>query len=437
MLSLQGQKYENFVLLCNPNDNIRTALSPMNVEAFIARRIAHPSPGSRPGVMERIAVVSVALSLAVMTVALAVIMGFKSEISSRMSGLGAHITVTAAGSDPASPSPVVRSAATERAILSAAGVRSIRAFDARGGVIRNDGAMQGIVLKGIDGGYEGTFFGQMLVEGELPRTGGENRTKDVLLSRTTADLVAVRPGDKVEMIFLSDDGGARRDRFRVSGIYSTGMEEMEALALTDIRNVGRLSGRDSSAVAGYEVTAGDFRMLDDACRAVNAALDAAGDDTLVARSITELHPNIFDWLRTHDVNAAVIIVVMLTVALFNMVTALLIIVLERTRMIGILRALGMTGGALQRLFLYRSAAIVAKGLLPGNIAGIGLCLVQMQWHVMKLDSAGYLLSEVPVSLSIGWIAALNAGAAAVIVAAMFLPARFAARIRPEQSIRYE
>lgn len=387
--------------------------------------------------MERIAAVSVALSLAVMIVAQAVIMGFKSEITRRMSGLGAHITVMAAGSDPASPSPVVRDAAAERAMLGAAGVGSLRAFDARGGVIRNDGAMQGILLKGIEGGYAGSFFEQTLVEGELPRTEGENRTKDVLLSRTTADLVGVRPGDKVEMIFLTDDGGARRDRFRVSGIYSTGMEEMEALALTDIRNVARLSDRDSAAVAGYEITVGDFRTLDAARRAVNAALDASGDDTLMARTVTELNPNIFDWLRTHDVNAAVVMAVMLTVALFNMVTALLIIVLERTRMIGILRALGMTGGALQRLFLYRSAAIVAKGLLPGNIAGIGLCLVQMQWHVVKLDSAGYLLSEVPVSLSAGWIAALNAGAAAVIVAAMFVPARFAARIRPEQSIRYE
>ena len=437
MLVRQGQKYENFVLLCNPNDNIHIALFQVNVEAFIARRIARSSPGNRPGVMERIAVVSVALSLAVMIVALAVIMGFKSEITHRLSGLGAHITVTAAGSDPASPSPVVRSASAEQAVLSAADVGSLRAFDARAGVIRNRGAMQGIVLKGIDGGYAGSFFEQMLEEGELPRTEGENRTKDVLLSRTTADLVAVRPGDKVEMIFLSDDGGARRDRFRVSGIYSTGMEEMEALALTDIRNVGRLSGRDSAAVAGYEIMLNDFRTLDDARRAVNAALDSAGDGTLIARSITELNPNIFDWLRTHDVNAAVIIAVMLVVALFNMVTALLIIVLERTRMIGILRALGMTGGALQRLFLYRSAAIVAKGLLPGNAVGIGLCLVQMQWHVARLDSAGYLLSEVPVSLSAGWIAALNAGAAAVIVAAMFVPARFAARIRPEQSIRYE
>lgn len=387
--------------------------------------------------MERIAVVSVALSLAVMIVALAVIMGFKSEITRRMSGLGAHITVMAAGSDPASPSSVVRSAATERAMLGAAGVGSLRAFDARGGVIRNDGAMQGIVLKGIEGGYAGSFFEQALVKGELPRTGGDNRTKDILLSRTTARAVGVGPGDKVEMIFLSDDGGARRDRFRVSGIYSTGMEEMEALALTDIRNVARLSGRDSAAVAGYEITAEDFSSLGETTRAVNAALDASGDGELIARDITELNPNIFDWLRTHDVNAAVIIAVMLTVALFNMVTALLIIVLERTRMIGILRALGMTGGALQRLFLYRSAAIVAKGLLPGNIAGIGLCLVQMQWHVVKLDSAGYLLSEVPVSLSAGWIAALNAGTAAVIVAAMFVPARFAARIRPEQSIRYE
>jgi len=424
------------MLLCNANEAIlHIGRKPVNVELFIARRIAQSAPDNRPGVMERIAVVSVALSLAVMIVALAVIAGFKSEISRRMTGLGAHVTVTALGSDPASPRTFSRDAETERLLQQAGGVRSLRAFAARAGVVRCGTAMQGILLKGVEGGYEGSFFEECLTEGELPRTGDSIRTKDILLSRTTADMTGVSPGDKVEIVFLSDDGSARRDRFRVCGIYSTGMEEMEALALTDMRNVQRLSD-DRSGISGYEITTGAIDGAGETARSLDRLLASAGDGTLCARSIAELNPNIFDWLRTHDVNAAVIIAVMLAVALFNMTTALLIIVLERTRMVGLLRALGMNGRSLQRLFLYRSASIVAKGVLWGDIAGIALCLAQRWSHAVKLDSAGYLLSEVPVALSPQWIAVLNVGVAAVIVAAMLVPARLAARIRPVDAIRY-
>ena len=412
----------------------------ISAELFIARRTARPADGRRTGLMERIAVISVALSLAVMIVSLAVISGFKSEIAQRLSGLGAHITITAPASDPAAPTAVLRNEPAERALAADKNTLSVRAFDTKGGVIRSERAMQGIILKGVEGGYEGTFFEKSLVAGELPRTDGEERTKDILLSRTTASLLAVGVGDKVEMIFIDDGeegGGARRDRFRISGIYSTGMEEMEALALTDIRNVQRLSDRAAGEVAGYEIMLDDFSHAEESAERAAEILAGMSDDYLRVRTVAELYPNIFDWLRTHDVNAAVIIGVMLAVALFNMITALLITVLERTRMIGILKSFGMTDAALQRLFLYRSAAITLRGLLWGNLAGLGLCAVQWLWHPVKLDAAGYMLSEVPVHVVWWHIAALDVGAAAVIVAAMAVPARLTSRIRPEQAIRYE
>ena len=413
----------------------------ISAELFIARRTARPADGRRTGLMERIAVISVALSLAVMIVSLAVISGFKHEIARRLSGLGAHITVAAAAYDPAAPHAMLRNESAEHALAAAKNIASVRAFDSKGGVIRSEHAMQGIILKGVDGGYEGTFFETSLAEGELPRTGGEERTKDILLSRTTARQLAAGVGDKVEMIFIDGDeygnGGARRDRFRISGIYATGMEEMEALALTDIRNVQRLSDRAAGEVAGYEIMLDDFAQTDGAAARVSDILSDTSDEYLSVRTVTELYPNIFDWLRTHDVNAAVIIGVMLAVALFNMITALLITVLERTRMIGILKSFGMTDAALQRLFLYRSAAITLRGVLWGNIAGLGLCAVQWLWHPVKLDAAGYMLAEVPVQVVWWHIVLLDVGAAAVIVVAMALPARLTSRIRPEESIRYE
>ena len=411
----------------------------ISAELFIARRTARSRGNGRDGrgtLMERIAVVSVALSVAVMIVALAVIVGFKREISERLAGLGSHIVVTAVGSDPSSPLPVTRSDAAERALAAMQGVKSVRAYDARGGVVKSEHAMQGILLKGIEGGCGGTIFDRTLVAGSLPRTDGSERTKDILLSRTTASLLAVGAGDRVEMIFIDGDG-IRRDRFSVSGIYSTGMEELEALALTDIRNVSRLAGREEGQIAGYEIMLDGFDRIEPLTAQAAMIVSAADDEDLRVRNIVELYPNIFDWLRTHDVNAAVVIGVMLVVALFNMVAALLIIVLERTRMIGILKSFGMADGALQRLFLYRAAAVTLRGVAWGDAAGLLLCGVQALWHPVKLNAAGYLLSQVPVGVVWWHVAAIDAGAAAVIVATMILPVRLVARIRPEQAIRYE
>lgn len=413
----------------------------ISAELFIARRTLRSGEGRRMGLMERIAVISVALSLAVMIVSMAVITGFKTEISARLAGLGAHVTVTSAAGDPASPAALQRNELAETALRGVKGAVSMRAFDAKGGVMRSDRAMQGVVLKGIDGGYGDTPFAGWLTEGELPRTGGESRTKDILISRTTARLLAIGVGDRVEMIFIDGDGdeggGARRDRFSVSGIYSTGMEELEALALTDIRNVQRLSDHAAGEVTGYEIVLSDMQLSEAASAEAADAMARLSDEDVRVRSLAESYPNIFDWMRTHDVNAAVIICVMLAVALFNMITALLITVLERTRMIGILKSFGMTDGALQRLFLYRSAVVTLRGAAWGNLIGLGLCAVQRLWHPFRLDPAGYMLSEVPVDVSVWHVLLLNAGAAVVIVAAMTLPARLTARIKPVQAIKYE
>lgn len=386
--------------------------------------------------MERIAIIAVGLSLAVMIISVAVVMGFKTQISERMSGLSAHVTVMAVGSDMLSPRIVERDSVMEHAMMQIDGIAAISPFVSRGGVIRSDNGIQGIMLKGIEGGYQGSFFEQTLLEGALPKTDGE-RNKDILLSLTTASKMALRVGDKAEMIFLDHRGEARRDRFRVSGIYSSGMEELEAVALTDIRNVQRLCSWQPNEISGYEITCHKQSQADLVTQQIDNLLDDYSDQLLRSMSIKQMNAGIFDWLKTHDVNAAVIIVVMIIVALFNMITALLIIVLERTRMVGILKALGMGNNSLQQIFLYRSAAIVARGLLWGNIVGCTLCAIQQIWHPIKLNSAGYLLSEVPIDLNFWWWLALNIGAAAIIIAAMALPARLTIKIKPEVAVRYD
>lgn len=414
----------------------------MHVEFFIARRMAQPAPGNKPGVMERIAVVSVALSVMVMILALAVMQGFKREVTHRMTGFAAHAQLTDIRSvNTLDMRPVRSSAYLEGLIRATEGFRAMAPYAVRGGIVRTADAVQGIVLKGVDSTYDWSYFSEWLTEGELPRVGDSIRTKDLLLSRNLAERLMLSVGDRVEMLFVEADDLPRRDRFKVSGIYSSGMDEMDdAVVVTDLRNVQRLAEWGPDEVSGYEILTRKLSEADDFARRLGRTLlydESEATDNLAVSSVTERYANIFDWLKAHDVNAAVIIGIMLAVAFFNMTSALLILVLERVRMIGLMKALGMRNGALRRVFLYRAAFIALRGLVWGNAVGAGLCLVQKQFHVVKLSSEGYLLSEVPVALEWGWWLLLNAGFAAAIVLLLVLPTYIISTVKPDETIRYE
>ena len=309
------------------------------------------------------------------------------------------------------------------------------------GIVRTADAVGEVMLKGVEADYDWSYFREWLVAGELPRVGGEVRTKDILLSRTLADKLLLGVGDKVEMLFVEPGEMMRRDGFKVAGVYESGMEEMDGVVVvTDIRNVQRLSEWGPDEISGYEILTRSLAGADTFARTLGRTLlydDAEDSENLAVTSVRERYANIFDWLKAHDVNAAVVIVIMLVVAFFNMTSALLILVLERTRMIGLLKAFGMRNGCLQRIFLWRAALVTLRGLAWGNAAGLGLCLVQKWTHLVKLSSEGYLLSEVPVSLGWGWWLALNAGFVAAIVALLVIPTAVVSTVKPEETIRYE
>lgn len=414
----------------------------VNLAYFIARRIARPSEVNRPGVMVRIATVAVALSLAVMLLSMSVIMGFKREVSRKIIGFAAHVLVTDIRSVHSMESPPVRrSEALERLIEEQPGSLAAVPYATKGGIVRTGAGMQGVLLKGIGPEYDTRFLGEILIEGALPRAEGDTRTKDLLISRNVARKLKLGVGDKVELLFVETGASPRRDRFKVSGIYYSGMAELDdRLAVTDIRNVRRLNGWEHGEVSGYELTVGEEIDREEFTRSLNRTLllsESEETDNLIAASVEQRYPTLFDWLRTHDVNAAVILTIMLVVALFNMVSVLLILVLERTRMIGLLKALGMTDGQLQRIFLYRAAFIIGKGVLWGNAAALTLCLIQRWGHVVKLDASGYLLSEVPIAIEWSWWLGVNLGSAAVILLLLSLPTYIISYVRPDESIRYE
>jgi lipoprotein-releasing system permease protein len=411
----------------------------MNTELFIARRIGGRG-GESKGVMVGIAVATTAISLAVMIVAVAVIMGFRSEIAGKITAFTGHVKIQALdyGSGVES-GPIDASEAMAEDIARLPGVRSVAPFVVKMGLVKTDDATQGVILKGVDASADLSAFEGWLTEGMLPRSADSVRHKDILISESIARMMRLEVGSRVEMLFMEGDR-PRRDRFNVSGIYRSGFGEMDrAFALTDLASVGRLTGWGPDRITGYEIALDDMEHiapLEERIAQAVAPYDT-GEPPLMVRTVTGDYPQIFDWLATHDVNAAVIIAIMIVVALVSMISALLIILLERIRMIGVLKTLGMTNGSLRRIFVIRAARIVLWGLAIGNVAGIGLGLAQRRWGFLKLDEAGYFLSQVPVELGWWWIAALNVGTLVILIALMVFPTGMVGRISPEKTVRYQ
>lgn len=415
-------------------------MAKLNSELFIARRLGSGTGGQSKGVMVYIAVATTAVSLAVMILAIAVILGFRSEISEKITAFAGHFRLQSLdyGSGEES-APIRLSQQMEDDIASLPEVRSVAPFALKTGLVKTDEATQGVLLKGVDRGYDLSFFEKCLVEGTLPRLADTVRHKDLLISQNVGRMLRLGVDDRVEMIFVEGDR-PRRDRFRVCGLYSSGFGEMDdRFAITDMASVCRLNGWNEGQITGYEITLDGIENLGTAeVRIAEVVLPYDnGEPPMMLRSVTGDNPQLFDWLATHDVNAAVIITIMIVVAFIGMISALLIILLERISMIGVLKTLGMTNGALRRIFVIKAAGIVLWGLAIGNLLGLGLGVAQRAFGILKLDEAGYSLSQVPIAFDVWWIVALNVGTLVVLTGLMIFPTSIVGRITPEKTVRYQ
>ena len=388
--------------------------------------------------MQGVAKVAVAVSVAVMIVAMAVVGGFERALVEKMTGMTGHLTVEqlALGGD-AEQSPIVRNADFESRVAELDHFGSISAWAGKMGVLKSRTAMQGVLLRGEEEGYDSLFFKRNLTEGVLPRIGGEQRRKDLLVSQSMAKLLEVGVGDKIEVVFVGNGTPTRRDAYKVCGIYSTGMESFERhLAITDLRNVQRLNDWSEEEVSGYHISADRMKNMELLGAEVRVeALHAGGKELWRTSDLTQTYPQIFNWLATHDVNAVVIIVIMLAVALLNMITSLLIIIFERIRMIGTLKTLGMRNAAIQRVFLWQSLGVIFRGMLWGNLVGVGIVVLQQLTGLVRLDPEAYLLSAVPVEWGWDWWLALNIGTPVVLVALLAIPVAIVSRIKPDLTLR--
>ena len=413
----------------------------MRTEFYIARRLSNRREGGKAGVMERVATIATAVSLAVVVVTLSVVVGFKQELDAKISGSVSDIVITAPESrGTLSAAHIKRSASIEQ-LLNDERIEHYSAYRAKEGVIKSDDNIVGVLLKGVDSLYNTSFFAQSMVEGELPRLVGEPRSKDIIIGESVARKMDVVVGDRIEMVFIDIDGTVLRDRFAISGLYRTGVDALDnTYALTDIRNVARLYDGVQEHITGYEVWLREgverAAMTDE----LNYNLmDLYFEEGIISEAfaIDDIFIEIFSWLATHDVNAVVIVVIMIIVALLNMTTALLIIVFERKRMIGELRAIGMRQGSIVKLFVYRSLFIVVRGVAWGATIGIVIAVIEHLYHIIPLNAEGYLLDAVPAALCWGWWALSIAATVIITLIVMLLPAAFSARISPAETMRYE
>ena len=414
----------------------------MNLSLFLARRIYSGSDSgrqvSRPAVL--IAMIGIAIGLAVMIVAVSVIVGFKSQIRDKIVGFGSHIQVS--NLDAVRSYETYPVLATD-SLLDALGafpyVAHVQRYSTKPGMIKTADAFQGMVLKGVGPEYDPAFFRRHLVEGECPQFSDSSSTNRVLISRSLASRLKLKLGDKIDTYYIQDDIRARR--LIVAGIYQTNFSEFDNLfLLTDLGLVNRLNRWQTGQASGVEITLSDYARLDEVTYTLADALsgytDSYGAEYCV-RNVEQLYPQIFAWLDILDVNIWVILVLMVGVAGFTMISGLLIIIIERTSMIGILKSLGAPNRTIRSLFLWFPVFLIGKGMLWGNLLGLAFYFVQRYTGFFRLDPATYYMDTVPVSFNFWLFLLLNVGTLLASLLMLLGPSLLITRIRPASSMRYE
>jgi lipoprotein-releasing system permease protein len=375
-----------------------------------------------------------------MIMAVSIVTGFKQEIRNKVIGFGSHIQIVNFDSNISFESvPVNKYQEFIPEIEQIAGVRHIQPFATKAGIISTREDIQGVILKGIDNDFDWSFFEGNMVDGKKFIITDTVTSNEAVISSTIASLLRLKVGDDFNMYFVQDPPRARR--LTISGIYDTGLEELDRLfVLGDLRHIQRLNDWNEDQVSGFEILLDNYDHLEDITSQVD---DIAGNHftqdlaRLRVISISDRYPQFFDWLELLDMNVWVILTLMVVVAGFNMVSGLLILILERTGMIGILKAMGLENQRLRKIFLYQSAFLIAKGLIWGNLIGIGLALTQHYTGIIRLDQASYFISTVPVNLRLLHLFLLNAGTMIVTVAMLIIPSYIIGRISPEKTIRFD
>lgn len=422
----------------------------MSVEKFIANRITLSNKGknniSKPIV--KIGIIGIALGISVMILTIAIVLGFKQEIITKITGITSHITISSTAINNSNePSPLRLPDDTLKLLNETGYIKHIQPTAVKNGIIKTKNENEGVLLKGVSKDFDFSFFKKYLIEGVLPVYTDTGVSRDIFISKKIADKLNISVGQKVLTYFLtnkklSDSLSARgytelekRSRsFKVCGIFNTGFSDFdENLAIVDLKQIQKLNYWEHNEVGSYELFLKDYNALSENVEQIQELL---GYNYKII-PVYEAYESIFSWLEMVDVNGIIIISLMLMVAGVNMITALLILILERANMIGLVKAMGMTNVSVRKVFFYVSIKLLSRGLLIGNSIGIGLVLLQYFFHLVKLDSNTYYVDYVPVIFNVLYILLLNVGIIVGCMLMMFLPTLILTRITPIKTLRFD
>ncbi|MDQ3190089.1 MAG: ABC transporter permease [Bacteroidota bacterium] len=406
----------------------------MNTSFFIANSIIkgdkQNSRLSKPII--KIAVLGITLGIAVMLLAIAIVTGFKSQIRDKVIGFGSHIQILHYDThNYLEPTPINQNQDFLPLLQKHNGIRHIQKYAIKPGIIKTAEDIEGVLLKGIGKDFDWSFFNDKIVEGTSFIVTDSATTNDIIISKKIATKLKLNVGDHLLMYFIEQPPRVRK--FNITGIYQTGLEEFDKLyVISDIKQVQKLNNWDEKYISGFELFLNDYNELETIAEEINQEI---GYD-LNAQTVKETNAQIFDWLDLQDINVRIILSLMLLVAGINMIATLLILILEKTNTIGILKALGMKDFSIQKIFLYNATYIIGKGLIFGNIIGLGLCFLQDQFKIVKLDETSYYLSSVPIQLELTHVLFLNLGTLLICLLMLMLPSYIISRISPVKAIRF-
>lgn len=419
----------------------------MNLELFIARKIYANRQGEKsvslPAV--RIAVAGIALGLVVMMLAVSIVVGFKQEIRRKVIGFGSHIQISNLDNNSSFESaPIKVTDSLMQVLHSTPEISHIENYITKPGILKTDSEFQGVVYKGVGEGYDWSFIREHLIDGTIPDyfpdslKGYLANGTQVLISKTLADMLDLKTGDSFMSYFVQDNVKARK--FHISGIYQTNFVDFDKLFIfSNIPTLRKLNGWDEDQVSGVELMVKDYDNVEKITEDLYFKLENldSGGMGYYVRSIRDLHPQIFSWLDLMDINVWVILFLMTLVAGFTMISGLLIIILERTNMIGILKSMGSPDVSIRKVFLYVSAFLIGRGMIWGNIIGLAVCGLQYYFGIFKLDPTMYYLTAVPIAWNFWYFLLIDIGTLIVTMLMLLGPSLIISKISPAKSIRFE
>jgi len=411
----------------------------MNYELFIAKRLItskkYKSSISAP--IMKIGVIAIALSIVVMLISIATSTGLQEKIREKVSGFNGHIQIVKYdfNNSMVSVKPISIKQDFYPNFSQVAGVKKIQVFAQKAAIIKTENTFEGIILKGVGADYDWSFFKDYIVSGELPNY-TDKRSDEILISKNMADRLLLKSGDQVAIWFVRDDlnKAPQVRKLTISGVYNSGFPEFDnSYVIGDIKHIQRLNKWKPDEVGGFEVIIDDFDALDLVSQEVHRSIPSS----LNSYSIKNKFPLIFEWISLFDSNTYAIIFIMILVAGFNMITALLVLILERTQMIGIIKSLGSTNWQIRKIFLYQATYLVFRGLIWGNLIGLSLLFAQKYFGIITLDPETYYVDKAPVYISLGYILFLNLGVLVLSYAMLLVPSYFITKISPIRAIKFE